>query len=92
MSLVNTALKENTITENKNIIIRKWEFDMSDLNDVTPDELDQIIQQIEDTSDDDLEYMADEDMDDEEVDDVELEDVDDDEMDDLEETVLSDYI
>jgi len=94
MSLISKHLEENTITENQNTIIRKWEFDMNDLNEVTTEELDQIIQQLEDSSDDDLEYMGDEDMDDEELGDSELDDEEFSEMnvDDLEETVLSQYI
>jgi len=95
MSLISKHLEENTITENQNtIIIRKWDFDMSDFNDITADELDQIIQQLEDSSDDDLEYMGDEEIDDEEIEDSELEDGELSEMDvdELEETVLSQYI
>jgi hypothetical protein len=56
----------------KTIIIRRCN-NMEDLDGISPEELDQIIKDIENTPEDELEYMGDEEMDDEEFNEDELE-------------------
>ena len=65
-------------------IIRRWKLDMEELNEIkniSNNELDKIVDELDNMGDDDLEYMGDEEIDSAEIDDVDA-DAEDEEIDD----------
>jgi len=61
------------------IIIRRCNI-MEDVDGITAEELDQIIKDIENTPEDEFEYMGDEGMDDEEVDEIDEDEMEDEDI------------
>ena len=68
--------EKNVTTDNKRLltilegkpIIRRWKLDMEELNEIkniSNNELDKIVDELDSMGDDDLEYMGDEEIDDE---------------------------
>lgn len=73
ISVIRILSKANNEEPQETTIIKRC--NMSDFeNDITDEELDQIIKDMEDTPEDELEFLGDEDIDDEEVDETETED------------------
>jgi hypothetical protein len=88
--MLQNVLEEQKPAVHGTTIIRKWTINMDDFNDISDNELNQIMRELDDAPEDELEYMADEELDDEEVPDEEIEDLD--AETDLEESTLKDYL
>ncbi|MBT3298808.1 hypothetical protein HN385_07790 [archaeon] len=84
--------EKNVTTDNKRLltilegkpIIRRWKLDMEELNEIkniSNNELDKIVDELDSMGDDDLEYMGDEEIDDDEIENVDA-DAEDEEIDD----------